>query len=158
MKLLFKERFFSWLDSYDVFDEQGNVLYTVEGKLDWGHRLHILDAQGRHVATLREVLLTFFRPRFEIYLGEEKVGEIAKEFTLFKPRFGVDFRGWSVKGDFWEWDYSIHDASGREAARVSKELWQWTDTYTIDVANPADALCALMVVLAIDAEKCSRDS
>ena len=34
----------------------------------------------------------------------------------------------------------------------------YTDTYTIDVANPNDALCALMVVLAIDAEKCSRDN
>lgn len=157
MKLLFKERFFSWLDSYDVFDEQGNVLYTVEGQLDWGHRLHILDSQGRHVATLREVLLTFLRPRFEIYLGEEKAGEIAKELTLFKPRFDVDFRGWSVTGDFWEWDYRILDASGREVASVSKELWNWTDTYTIDVADPDDALCALMVVLAIDAEKCSRD-
>ena len=157
MKLLFKERFFSWLDSYDVFDEQGNVLYTVEGQLDWGHRLHILDSQGRHVATLREVLLTFLRPRFEIYLGEEKAGEIAKELTLFKPRFDVDFRGWSVTGDFWEWDYRILDASGREVASVSKELWNGTDTYTIDVADPGAALCALMVVLAIDAEKCSRD-
>ena len=24
MKLLFKQRFFSWLDSYDIFDETGN--------------------------------------------------------------------------------------------------------------------------------------
>ena len=26
MKLLFKQRFFSWFDSYDIFDENGNVL------------------------------------------------------------------------------------------------------------------------------------
>ena len=31
------------------------------------------------------------------------------------------------------------------------------DTYAIDVADPADALYALMVTLAIDAEKCSRN-
>ena len=30
MKLLFKERFFSWLDSYDVFDESGNTVYSDE--------------------------------------------------------------------------------------------------------------------------------
>ena len=24
MKLLFKQRFFSWFDSYDIFDENGN--------------------------------------------------------------------------------------------------------------------------------------
>ena len=29
--------------------------------------------------------------------------------------------------------------------------------YVLDVHNPADALCVLMLVLAIDAEKCSRD-
>ena len=30
-------------------------------------------------------------------------------------------------------------------------------SYVIDVYNPNDVLCALMLVLAIDAEKCSRD-
>ena len=38
----------------------------------------------------------------------------------------------------------------------AEELWNWTDTYVIDVSNPQDAVYALMLVLAIDAEKCSR--
>ncbi len=40
---------------------------------------------------------------------------------------------------------------------MSKELFNWTDTYAIEVYNPQDALYALMLVLAIDAEKCSRN-
>ena len=56
-----------------------------------------------------------------------------------------------------EWDYNIYDSAGIIVAKVSKELWNWTDTYSIDVAHPEDALSALMFVLAIDAEKCSRD-
>ena len=44
MKLLFKQRFFSWLDSYDIYDENENTIYTVEGKLTWGHKLVIYDA------------------------------------------------------------------------------------------------------------------
>ncbi len=157
MKLLFKQRFFSWLDSYDVYDENGVTAYTVEGKLGWGHVLHILDAQGVHRATLREVVWTFLKPKFELYIGEEKVGTITKEITFFKPRFDMDFNGWSIQGDFWEWDYSILDAQGNTVAVVSKEIWNWTDTYVIEVADPSDALCALMVTLAIDAEKCSRN-
>ena len=43
-------------------------------------------------------------------------------------------------------------------ASISKELFNWTDTYTIDVADPRDALMALMVVLTIDAVKCSQRS
>lgn len=33
MKLYFKQRFFSWFDSYDIYYEGGSVAYTVEGKL-----------------------------------------------------------------------------------------------------------------------------
>ncbi len=54
MKLLFKQRFFSWFDSYDIYDERGRGVFTVEGKLGWGHVLHVLDAGGRHVGTVRE--------------------------------------------------------------------------------------------------------
>ena len=39
----------------------------------------------------------------------------------------------------------------------SKELFHMTDTYVIDVQDPGNALDALMFVLAIDAEKCSRN-
>lgn len=155
MKLLFKQRFFSWFDSYDIYGEQGETLYTVEGKLSWGHCLHILDSRGEHIATVQERVLTLL-PKFELYVGETCLGAIQKEFTFLRPRFHMDFKGWQVEGNFMEWDYTIVDREGRTAAAVSKELFHWTDTYVIDVADPRDALCALMVVLAIDAEKCSR--
>ncbi|MBQ8207423.1 MAG: LURP-one-related family protein [Clostridia bacterium] len=154
MKLLFKQRFFSWFDSYDIYDESGETMFTVEGQLSWGHELHVLDKNGSHIATLKERIFTFL-PKFEIYIGEEYVGEIVKEFTFFKPSFSVDFMGWSVDGDFFEWDYEINDGT-KTVATVSKELFNWTDTYTIDVNDPADALPALLAVLAIDAVKCSQ--
>ena len=56
-----------------------------------------------------------------------------------------------------EWDYSIVGPAGDNVASVSKQLFNWTDTYVIDVPDPANAILALMIVLAIDAEKCSRD-
>ena len=46
MKLLFKQRFFSWFDSYDIYDEAGNTVYVVKGQLSWGHKLVIYDAGG----------------------------------------------------------------------------------------------------------------
>lgn len=156
MKLLFKQRFFSWFDSYDIYDEADNTVYTVRGQLSWGHCLKIYDACSNEVGTVKERVFTFL-PKFELYLGERYAGCISKEFTFFKPRYNIDCNGWQIDGDWFEWDYSITDAIGAHVATVSKELFNWTDTYAIDVANPADALCALMVVLAIDAEKCSRD-
>ena len=144
MKLLFKQRLFSWFDSYDIYGEDGKTVYTVEGKISWGHLLHIKDSRGEHIATVKQVILTWL-PKFEIYINDEYVGRIKKEFTFFKPAFDVDFRGWSVNGSFWEWDYSITDGA-RCVATVSKELFNWTDTYQIDVSDPSDALCALCVV------------
>ena len=105
---------------------------------------------------MKERIFTFL-PKFEMYLGSQYIGCISKEFTFFKPKYNIDCNGWQVDGDWFEWDYQITDHAGRCIATVSKELWNWTDTYVIDVANPADALCALMLVLAIDAEKCSRN-
>ena len=155
MKLLFKQRFFSWLDSYDIYNEAGQTVYTVKGQLSWGHCLKIYDAQGREIGTVKERILTFF-PKFEMYLGDRYVGCISKEFTFFFPKYNIDCNGWHVDGDLFEWDYQILNSSGRPVANITKEIWNWTDTYVIDVHTPQDALCALMLVLAIDAEKCSR--
>ncbi|MBQ4042769.1 MAG: LURP-one-related family protein [Clostridia bacterium] len=156
MKLMFKQRMFSWFDSYDVYDENGKTLFTVEGQLSWGKCLHVLDSVGNHVATLKQELFTFL-PAFEIYVGEELRGPVTKEFSFFRPSFSIDFRGWTADGDFWEWDYDIRDEKGEHVASIAKELFQWTDTYTIDVPDPSDALDALMLVLAIDAEKDARN-
>jgi uncharacterized protein YxjI len=156
MKLLFKQRFFSWFDSYDIYDEAGRTVYTVKGQLAWGHCLKIYDAQGVEIGTVKERILTFL-PKFEMYLKDRYIGCISKEFSLFVPRFDIDFNGWHVDGDFFEWDYRIIDSRGEEIATVSKELLNWTDTYVIDINDPKDAICALALVLAIDAEKCSRN-
>ena len=155
MRLLFKQRFFSWFDSYDIYNEAGQTVYTVKGQLSWGHCLKVYDAQGREIGTVKERILTFL-PKFEMYLGGKYIGCISKEFTFFVPKYNIDCNGWHVDGDLFEWDYQILNSSGRAVANITKELWNWTDTYVIDVHNPQDALCALMLVLAIDAEKCSR--
>lgn len=156
MKLYFKQRFFSWFDSYDIYNEAGETVYTVEGQLAWGRCLHILNAAGEHIATLKQAMFTFL-PEFELYEGEQLIGSVCKEFSFFKPSFSIDFRGWRAEGDFFEWDYEILDSGSRHVASIEKELFQLTDSYMIDVKNPADALHALMLVLAIDAEKDSRN-
>ncbi len=156
MKLLFKQRFFSWFDSYDIYYENGDVAYTVEGKLSWGHKLIIKDFSGEEAGMLREVVFSWL-PRFEFFMNGTCVGCVKKEFSFFRPVYNVDFKSWSVTGNFFEWDYEISSPE-RSVAAVSKMLFNLTDTYEIDVYDPADALGALLVVLAIDAEKCSRNN
>jgi uncharacterized protein YxjI len=63
-----------------------------------------------------------------------------------------------VEGSFWEWDYHILSSDGSVVATIEKQLFNFTDTYMIDVYEEQDSLLALMVVLAIDAVKCSDKS
>ncbi len=155
MKLLFKQRLFSWFDSYDIYDENNNTVFTVKGKLDWGHLLEIYDRDGRYLGRIKEKVLTFL-PRFQMFIGEEYIGQITKELTFFKPVFTLDCNGWEVRGNWLEWDYNVYDG-GRQVMTASKQIFNWTDTYIIDVADPQDALLSLMIVLAIDAAKCSAN-
>lgn len=154
MKLLFKQRFFSLLDSYDIYDESGAVVYTVKDQFSLGHLLYIYDAGGFHAATVRQKI-PYFWPVFELELCGNYLGRLTRQFSPFHPRYVIESLGWTMEGSFMEWNYTISDGS-RVVAAITKELWNLTDTYVIEVTDEKDALSALMVVLAIDAEKCSR--
>ena len=155
MRLIFKQRIFSWFDSYDIYDEAGNAVFTVKGRLAWGHCLEIFDCLNHHVGTVREEVLTFM-PRFALYEGERYIGQIKKAFTLFKPVYTLDVNGWTVEGDLFGWDYRVTDGQGCGVMQASKELMRWSDTYVIDVFDARNSLLALMIVLAIDAANCSQ--
>ena len=100
-------------------------------------------------------MLTFL-PRFALYQQGQYLGQIKKEFTFFRPSYTLDCNGWQVNGDLFAWDYTVTDPAGNLIMHASNQLFQWTDTYVIDVVNPADALLSLMIVLAIDAANCSQ--
>lgn len=156
MQLLFKQRLFSWFDSYDIYDESGNTVYTVKGKLSWGHLLEIYDRFDNHIGTVQERVLTFL-PKFLMYINGQEIGEIRKELTFLKPKFTLDCNGWTVDGDWLEWDYRVKDSAGSLIMTASKEFLHFSDTYVLDIVREEDALLCLMIVLAIDAAKCSGE-
>ena len=104
MKLLFKQRLFSWLDSYDIYDENMQPVYSVHGQFSFGHCLHIHNQHDQHIGTIKEEILTFL-PKFNMYVNDQYIGRIYKEFTLFKPVYHIECNGWTIQGDFFEWDY-----------------------------------------------------
>ncbi len=155
MKLIFKQRLLSLFDSYDIYDDQDQVVFKVEGKLSFGHKLLIYNAHDELVGMIKEELLTFM-PRFALYKNDQYVGSIRKVFQLFKPAYVLDYLNWSIEGEIMEWNYDIYDENHQRVAKIDKELLHLTDTYILDVANFQYALDVLMIALAIDIEKCSR--
>lgn len=154
MKLLIKQRVFSWSDTYDVYDENENVRYFVKAEfLSLGHRLHVYDADHNEIGLIKQKLLTLL-PAFDIEIHGQDVGRIQKKFTFLKPKYEINFNGWRVEGDFLGWDYDVYGGCC-PLIHISKKLFHWGDTYVIDFANPEDELMGLMLVIAIDAANCT---
>ena len=62
-----------------------------------------------------------------------------------------------IEGNFWEWDYQIVDYSGNIIGLINKEIFHMSDTYSLTIEHDEDAFYVLMIVLAIDAQKCSQN-
>ena len=82
MRLLIKQRVFSWSDTYDVYDEEGNVRYFVRAEVfALGHQIHVYDVAHVEVGMIRQKLFNLL-PVFEIETGGIKRGQIEKQLIL----------------------------------------------------------------------------
>ena len=149
MKLYIKEKVFSWGDKFTVKDAYGEDKYIVEGELfTFGKKLHVYDRSGREVAFIKQEVWSFL-PRYYVFCGDRQIAEIKKEFTFLFPRYTIEGLGWEIDGSFMAHDYQI-TKQGRKIVTISKEWMTWGDSYELDIADPADELVALAVVIAID--------
>ena len=76
MQLLIEQRVFSWSDTYDIYDEQGNQKYFVKNELiSLGHRLHVYDAAHNEIGFIKQKLFCLL-PTFEIEWNGQLMGHI----------------------------------------------------------------------------------
>ena len=149
MKLYIREKVFSLGDRFTVKDELGRDKYVVQGQVfSWGKKLHVYDMAGREVAFIKQEVWSLL-PRFYVFCDGRQVAEIKKEFTFFFPKYAIEGLGWEINGSFMAHDYEITQ-SDRTIVRIRKEWMTWGDSYELDIANPADEIVALAVVLTID--------
>ena len=149
MKLYMKEKVFSWNERFTIKDENGWDKYFVEGEfLSLGKKLHLLNINGEEVAFIQQRFLTLM-PCYSVSVAGREIAEIRKEFTFFFQRYIIDGLGWEVDGSVWEHRYEIRK-NGRLIVRIDKEWFTWGDSYVLEIADPADEILALAVVLTID--------
>ena len=155
MKLLFKQRLFSWFDSYDIYDEFGNTEYIVKGEIGLSHRFRIYNNRNIELAYIKQSLFKIF-PEFKMYINGNYVGCVKKRFSLLKPIFTVKCKGLYIEGDIFELNYKIKDNCNHVIASINKKLFSFSDKYVLNVKNREDVLHALVIVLSIDALKCNK--
>ncbi len=149
MKLCIKQKVFSWVDTFNIMDENGRVKYQAKGELfSWGKKLHICDMNNNELAFIQQKVFSFL-PKYYVYINGQEVAQVVKEFTFIKPRYTILGLGWEVNGEFLAHDYQITQG-GQSIVSIEKEWFTWGDCYALDIANPADEIVALSAVLVID--------
>lgn len=149
MDYYIKQKIFSWNDQFTVKDNQGKDVFLIEGKLfSWGKKLYVYDMAGKEVLYIEQQLWRFL-PTYSLYIENEEVAVVSKEFSFFKPRYTIDGPSWKVEGSFWEHDYKIVE-QGRVIADISKEWLTWGDAYALNIKDETNAVVALGVIIIID--------
>lgn len=157
MKLYLKQRIFSWFDSYHIYDKNNKIVFEVKGEFALGHFVKIYDKSGIEVGAISQKMLTWF-PKFILTDGEaNEIGMICRNFSWFKPKYTLTCNDWVIEGDIWAWNYKVVDSQNKVIFTASKKF-NITDQYEIDIKDDKNVLLALMIVLAIDLDKCDPNN
>ncbi len=128
-----------------ITDESGPPRFTVDGSLGPTRRLTLRDDSGRELAEISKHPMS---TRHDILIDGQRVAGVRHE-GLFGARYQIDSSagGLAAKGNFTGWEYSISDG-GQPIATVSRQR-ALKETFIVDVADDADQVFVLALVLAI---------
>ncbi len=167
-------------NQYNVFDQDGNVLATVNqmgqsslkqaarlvSSLDqfMTHRLEITDPSG-------QVVLRLTRPKKIVKssvivsdANDEELGRIVQRKAIGKIRFALERDGKTIgmiKADNWRaWNFRIEDAEGNEVARITKTFegilrtsFTTADNYVVQIHQDLpEPLHSLVIAAAVSVD------
>lgn len=147
MILQFIEEAYGWGDSFFVLDGNNQRKYRVGSSLVlWNKKFEIRDMDKNVLATIKNEPKSLLKKKFYIFLGDEKVAAITKEISLI-PKYTIEGLDWQMHGVM-RHAYEMLQ-NGREVLSFNIEETQWGQRPVLKIANPAQELLALAVVLTI---------
>lgn len=132
-----------------VKDEKGKSLYLMVGR--WGTKgdaLSLYSMNGTLVASIKQMSFTF-GTRFELYKDFEKVGTLQKIFNWPGDFYYIQQLHWTVQGDIYNHQYSIHHLTHR-IMQMSKATLAAGDYYVLNVENDEDAPICICIAAVMD--------
>lgn len=77
-----KEKFWSWVGKFTIYDDKDNEQFFVVGKaFSWGKKLSFQNAKGKELAFIEQKLMSW-RPRYKILIDGKPFAEITKELRV----------------------------------------------------------------------------
>ena len=156
MNLVLKEKLSLFQNSYEIKDQKGTVLYTAKRTVFSGNVTTVFDRNGNQVASLKRVTYSAIAACYELFIGGEYRGTLKRELHSFRPEFTLNYNGWKIEGDIMHWDFGIYDEKGHNVAYITSKFLDFSDTYSLNIAEDKDALNVILIVLALDFYIASR--
>lgn len=151
MKLYIKQRVFSLVDSYDIYDENQHPVYKVVAKFfSIGAKLTVSDGQGHELFRIEQKLFSFL-PTYEVKQNDTLVATIHRKLSLFKPVIEIESinQSLTVEGNFIGWDFTIRQGN-ETIASIHKKFLSWGDTYELNLSDQSNPGLLVALVVAID--------
>ncbi len=156
MELIIKKAKLAVLDTYEVSDEKGNVVFNVKGELvSVGKRLRINDPSGHELASVYKKKVAVR----EKYIIDMKKGEEVEVFRIDTMRKVPEYRakqlGWTLKGDFSKKDLKIMEGLHTLVHLKPKRL-SFGETMKLDLKDPKHALPSVALYLVSELDQTDK--
>ncbi|MEC9485549.1 MAG: LURP-one-related family protein [Candidatus Izemoplasma sp.] len=151
MKFYIKQKVFSLKDNFNVFDENENTVYTVEGQFfSLKNKLTLKDASGNNLLYSEKKIFSL-RPTYFLFdVAGSKIGKVRQRFSL-RPKFNVSLydQELDMQGSFFAHSFTIEGPQGMLAS-VSKKVFSFGDSYEIDIQATENQEAYLFLVIILD--------
>ncbi|MGI6085320.1 MAG: LURP-one-related/scramblase family protein [Acetivibrionales bacterium] len=149
-RLYIKQKVFSFGDKYNIFNEEGQPVFSVQGEVfTFGAKIHIYDAAGTEVIFIEQKLFRFL-PEYHIYSGDTLSAIIKKEFSFFIPKLNIqsEYGDYTLVGNLFGRDFSIL-RNDIVVGELHKAWLSWGDSYELIINNDDDIplFCALTIAI-----------
>ena len=152
MRFYIKQKVFSFGDKFNIFDENQNVIYRVEGKVfSISNRLAFID-QNETVLYHAQRKVFSFLPQYFIYdSNEREVVSIKKHLSFFGSKFTLTINGkpMQISGSVFAHSFVVED-QGMPIVSIQKKYISWGDTYEISIDSDKDLELLLFAVIILD--------
>lgn len=154
MKLYLKQKVFKFLDHYDVYDEEQNVIFTVNQKFRFlGFHADVIAKEGFSSFEIDKEVFKFL-PKYILTFEDGEQIILNFRFSLLQRKIDVEttFGNLFVRGNYWDLDFDVL-IEEEVIATISKKWLSWGDTYEVDIYDEKYASEVLGIVIAIDSQK-----
>ena len=152
MKYVIKQKIFSLTDSFDIQDQTGQVVITAKGKFfSISSSQTLFDQRGNELLKIKRKYLTLL-PACRLVCVDGSEWLIRKRFWPFwTSRFTITGPAGEleIEGNLWQHEYTIRQ-HGEPLAVISKAWFSWSDSYGVDIFEPAYTAQLLAAVIVID--------